>query len=186
MLIAVFRDLYPTHEFHNEIRTTGLSGAAIEYLRNAGMIHQSECLPFRLEPGDNTFSVHARFDDLERDATADRFFLVGHVHHAATAFADLLEEFVTADYGARAFVKLDVNWNGLGLMRTVAGLQEIKFSRVVESREQFVNASPEFAILTAGPEEKAFPGLARGKRNRLFKNLLFPFHPIFGIYTHHR
>jgi len=24
------------------------------------MIHQSECLPFRLEPGDDTFSVHAR------------------------------------------------------------------------------------------------------------------------------
>ena len=37
-------------------------------------------------------------------------------------------------------------------MRTVAGLQEIKLSRVVEGRDQFVNAFAEFPILTAGPE----------------------------------
>src|SRR5882724_3667830 len=97
MLIAVFRDLYPTHEFHNEIRTTGLSGAAIEYLRNAGMIHQSECLPFRLEPGDNTFSVHARFDDFHRDTTPDRLLLFGHENNAAAPFAYLFQQFVTSN-----------------------------------------------------------------------------------------
>jgi len=40
--------------------TDRFSGAAIEYFRNAGMIHQSECLPFRLETWRrHFFSVHA-------------------------------------------------------------------------------------------------------------------------------
>src|SRR5215467_16310266 len=95
MLIAVFRDLYPTDEFHHEIRTTGLSGAAIEYLRNAGMIHQSECLPLRLEPGDDTFSVHTWLDDFYRDTTPDRLLLFGHEDNAAAIFIYLLQQIVT-------------------------------------------------------------------------------------------
>src|SRR5690349_11992648 len=97
MLIAVFRDFDATHEFHHEIRVTGFSGAAIEYLRNAGMSHQSECLPFRLEPGDDTFGVHARLDDLHRDTPPDRLLLFGHVDNAAAPFAYLFQQFVTSN-----------------------------------------------------------------------------------------
>src|SRR5258706_6761068 len=97
MLIAVFRDLDATHEFHHEIRTTGFSGTAIEYPRNAGMIHQSECLPFRLEPGDDASSVHARLDDLQCDATADRLLLFGHEDDATAPFAYLFQQFVTSN-----------------------------------------------------------------------------------------
>jgi hypothetical protein len=32
--------------------------------------------------------VHAQLDDLERDAAAHRFLLLGHIDHAAAAFAD--------------------------------------------------------------------------------------------------
>ena len=45
--------------------------------------------------------VHARLDDLQGDFTANRPLLLGHVHDAETALADLLEELVTADLYAR-------------------------------------------------------------------------------------
>ena len=41
--------------------------------------------------------VHAQLDDLERHPPANRFLLLGHINHAAAAFADLLEQFVAAD-----------------------------------------------------------------------------------------
>jgi hypothetical protein len=103
-----------------------------------------------------------------------------HINHSHAAFADFLQEFVPPNDGARALVQLRVDQNGLGLRRTVAGLQEIKFARVVESREQFVNPLAKFPILAAGPKEKTFPGLAREQRNRLFENLLFLFHRFTG------
>ena len=42
-----------------------LGRPSIEDLGDVGMIHQCQRLPFGLEPGDDTFRVHARFDDLQ-------------------------------------------------------------------------------------------------------------------------
>ena len=58
------------------------------------------------------FGVHAQLDDLERDAAADRFFLLGHVNDAAAAFADLLQQFVAADPVAGLFSYRNFNVNG--------------------------------------------------------------------------
>ena len=61
------------------------------------MVHHRERLAFGFETGDDRVGVHARLDDLERHAAADRFFLFGHVNDAAPALADFLEELVAAD-----------------------------------------------------------------------------------------
>ena len=67
------------------------------------MIHQRQRLPLRLEARDDVLRVHAELDDLERDPAADRFLLLGHVNHAAAAFADLLKQLVSANDIARFF-----------------------------------------------------------------------------------
>ena len=67
------------------------------------MVHQRQRLPLGLKPGDDLFGVHAQLDDLERHPAADRLLLLGHINHAAAAFADLLEQFVAADVVARLF-----------------------------------------------------------------------------------
>ena len=67
------------------------------------MVHQRQRLAFGLEAGDDLLGVHAQLDDLERDATTHWLLLLGHVHHAEGAHADLLEEFEGADFVARLF-----------------------------------------------------------------------------------
>ena len=54
-------------------------------------------LALGFKAGDDLLGVHAQLDDLERHAAAHRFLLLGHVNHAAAAFADFLEQFVAAD-----------------------------------------------------------------------------------------
>ena len=103
VLVAVVGDLDAAHEFHDKIRAAGLGGTGIEHAGDIGMIHQGERLTFSLKAGDNAFGIHAQLDDLEGDPAVDGFFLVGHEHHAAAAFADFLEQLVIADAGAQAF-----------------------------------------------------------------------------------
>ena len=55
------------------------------------------------ETADHASRVHTEFDYLEGDATANGLLLLGHVNHAATAFAKLLEKFVAADFVAGFF-----------------------------------------------------------------------------------
>ena len=69
----------------------------IEHLGDVRMIHHRQRLALGFEAGDDLLGVHAQLDDLERDAAAHRFLLLGHVDHAAAAFADFLEQFVAAD-----------------------------------------------------------------------------------------
>ena len=47
--------------------------------------------------------VHAQLDDLERHPAAHRLLLLGHIDHAATAFADLLQQLVAANAVAGLF-----------------------------------------------------------------------------------
>ena len=58
------------------------------------MFHQCQRLPLRLESCNHALRVHAELNDLERYAPTHRLFLLGQVNHAATAFAQLLEELV--------------------------------------------------------------------------------------------
>ena len=67
------------------------------------MIHHRQCLTLGFKPGDHLPRVHARLDDLQRDAPLDRLLLLGHVDDAHAAFAELLEQLVGADLGAGLF-----------------------------------------------------------------------------------
>ncbi len=63
----------------------------------------------------------AELDDLQSHAAAHRLDLLGHIDHAAAAFANLLQELVVADHLADGFVgrvgkvALDRGPGGLGL-----------------------------------------------------------------------
>ena len=70
------------------------------------MIHQRQRLPLGLKPGDDTLGVHAQLDDFERHPPAHRFFLLGHINHAAAAFADSLQQLVRPDALSDGFVLL--------------------------------------------------------------------------------
>ena len=61
------------------------------------MVHQRQGLALGLEPGNHLLGVHAQLDDLESDPPADRLGLLGHVHDAVAALADLLQQLVTPD-----------------------------------------------------------------------------------------
>ena len=80
-------------------------GSRIEHLRDVRVVHHRQRLSLGFEPGDDLPRVHAQLDDLERDAAANWFFLLGHIDHAAAPFADLLEKFVMADVVAGFFGK---------------------------------------------------------------------------------
>lgn len=56
------------------------------------------------EPRDHLIGVHPRLNDLLRYAASHWFGLFGDIHHAATAFADTLQEFVTPNRLADGFV----------------------------------------------------------------------------------
>jgi hypothetical protein len=52
------------------------------------MIHHRQRLPLGLEPRDHLLGVHPQLDNFERH---------GHIDHAAAAFAQLLEQFVSSN-----------------------------------------------------------------------------------------
>jgi hypothetical protein len=61
------------------------------------MIHQGERLPFGLEARHHLLCIHAELDHFQRHAAPHRLLLFGHVNHTASAFADLLEQFIAFD-----------------------------------------------------------------------------------------
>ena len=97
VLVAILGDLDAAHQFHDEVGPAGVGGARVEHLGDVRMVHHRQRLALGFEAGDDRLGVHAQLDDLERDAAAHRFLLLGHVNHAAAAFADFLEQFVAAD-----------------------------------------------------------------------------------------
>ena len=76
-------------------------GARVIDARNMRVIHERECLTFRLEARDNFARVHANLDDLEGDTATDGPLLLGKVDVTHTAFADPFENFVRPDVRGR-------------------------------------------------------------------------------------
>ena len=103
VLVAVVGDLDAPHQFHDEVGPARFGGAGVEHLGDVGMVHQGQRLPLGLEAGDDLLGVHAQLDDLERHPAADRFLLLGHIDHAAAAFADLLAAACSGQCGRRVF-----------------------------------------------------------------------------------
>src|SRR6266516_5546266 len=103
MLIAVFRDLDPADEFHDEVRTTRFRRPGIKHLGDVGVVHQRQCLPLGFKPGNHAIRVHPRLDDFQSDPPPDWLLLFRHVNHAASALTNLLEQLVMAYAVARLF-----------------------------------------------------------------------------------
>src|ERR1051325_5088549 len=78
------------------------------------MVHQGQGLAFSFKAGDNLPCVHASFDDLESNLTADGLLLFSKVNDAAAAFANLAEELVTSDHIAGLFEEGQVELAGSG------------------------------------------------------------------------
>jgi hypothetical protein len=64
------------------------------------MIHHGQGLTFLLEACYHFVSVHAQLNDLEGHAADHRLALFSHPHRAHAAFAELLQQLVTADHGS--------------------------------------------------------------------------------------
>src|SRR6266853_4531456 len=103
MFVAVFRDLDPADEFHDEVWATGFGRPCIENLGDVGVIHQRQRLPLGFKPGDHALGVHSQLDDFQRDPPSDRFLLFRHVNHSASALTYLLEQLVMANAVTRLF-----------------------------------------------------------------------------------
>jgi hypothetical protein len=95
------------------------------------MIHHRQCLSLGLESRDNTFGIHAQLDDLERHAATDRFFLFGHINHAAAAFANLLEQFVVANLVAGFFGERNAYQHGSLEVETCGRCRQKTFGLLV-------------------------------------------------------
>ena len=98
VLVTVLSEFDSPHQLHHKKGPARLSRPGIEHFGDVGMVHQRQGLALRFEPGDDLASVHAELDDLERDSSFYWLFLLRHVHHAPTALADFLEDFVAADH----------------------------------------------------------------------------------------
>src|SRR6266568_2180403 len=97
MLIAVFGDFHPTDKLHDEIWAPRFGRPCVKHLGDVGVVHQRQCLPLGLKPGDHALGVHSQLDDFQRDPPADRCLLFGHVNHSASALTYLLEQLVMAN-----------------------------------------------------------------------------------------
>ncbi len=90
------------------------------------MVHHGQSLALGLKAGDDLFGVHPQLDGLEGHPAPDRLILLGYIHHAAAAFADLLEQFVGPNAVARSFVwqRGDTQGRGHGgvFKRTAGGV----------------------------------------------------------------
>src|SRR5262245_34335229 len=111
-MIAVFGDWHAVHEFHDEVRPARLRGAGVENAGNIDMVHHRQRLPFGLKTGDDLPGVHAGFDYFNSNSALHRMCLLSHEHAAHAAFADLLQQLVRANDGARAFA--DAWWLNRG------------------------------------------------------------------------
>ena len=89
------------------------------------MIHQRQRLSLGLEARDDLLGVHAELDDFERDAPANRLFLFCHINHAASAFSDLLKQFVATNSVARFFRERNFQCDGFIWRRRGRFVQKI-------------------------------------------------------------
>jgi hypothetical protein len=86
-----------------------------------------------------------------------RFLLLGHVNDTATAFANLLKQFVPANLVAGFFRYRDVNTPGLAAIgpRGLSGRLPHETSYLAGGAKQFFHAFTQYGIRAARVVEKA-------------------------------
>ncbi len=91
---------------HDEERPARLGRAAVQHLGDVRVVHQSQGLPLRLEPGQHGPRVHSRPDELECHDPPNRLCLLGLPDRAHSPCANLLEQPVAAgEHGADALAR---------------------------------------------------------------------------------
>src|SRR6266566_3155699 len=159
VLVAVVRDGNTAHQFHDEIRPTGLCCAAVQHPGDVEMVHQGQGLALSLEPGDDFARVHPWPDDLEGDLALHRLLLIGHIDHAETALADLLKQYVAHDHRAwRLHFKIRRGQRN-GLAEEVSGL-------LMRSQQGF-DLCAQFGFSLASLGQKVIPLYRRLSLQRL-------------------
>ena len=128
------------------------------------MVHQRQRLPLGLKAGDDAFGVHARLDDLQSDAPADRLLLFRHENHAASSFADLLQKLVAADAIARLFPS-----SGFGSLFAYRRCRRLfqESSDAVIRLEQSLYLATEILVVSAGAVQKS--DTLRGRKLNRFR-----------------
>src|SRR5260221_7128187 len=94
---------------------------------------------FSFKPDQDTFGVHSRFNDFEGNSSLNRLLLFGHINHAAAAFANLLQQFVSANSVTRFFAKRSLSHGfrlGRGLLQKIASLI-VYFQQLFDPLAQF-------------------------------------------------
>ena len=96
-LVAILGDGKALNVFHDEVGLSAESGAGIENLGNAGMIHDGKRLAFRLEALKSDGVEHAGANELQGDLTANGRGLFGKPHLTHATFTKNFEQAVRAD-----------------------------------------------------------------------------------------
>ena len=123
-----------------------------------------------------------QLDDLKRNTTTNWFDLLGHIHHAATALADFLEELVTAYAVAGPFrdeCRPSAQERGEGRICAAPGSGRARvheFSGPVMHPKQSLKRFKEGLVPGAGFAEVGFAGGRGIATQRLFKDGFFAVH----------
>ena len=103
LIVAEFGDGQALHKFHDEVRAALFCCAAIQYASDVGMIHHCQGLTLGLKSGYDLARIHPGLNHLERHSPAHRRFLFGHINRSHSTLSDLLQDRVTANFGARFY-----------------------------------------------------------------------------------
>ena len=172
-VVAELGDRHAVDQLHDEVGPAGVGGAGVEDAGDVLVVHHGQGLALGLEAGDDLAAVHPRLDDLQRDAAADGLGLLGHVDDAHAALADLLEQLVGADAGARSLGDrpgagpvLDRAGGGIGGRRNgrprVAGGGIEEVARLRVGAQQGLDAAAELGVAAAGAVQEG-GALGRGR-----------------------
>src|SRR5439155_11764804 len=139
--------------------------------------------------GDDVLCFHAEFNDLEGDATADRFLLLGHIDDATASFANLLEHLVAADSIARLLgYSHHARRQDEGLGGDDCGRLIEETAGVFVRLEQGFDTLTKLFIAPTRAFDKSGPLLGRGKLQRGLEYLLFALmvvvHGGFQVFYH--
>ena len=77
VIVAVGRDGNAGDILHDEVRPSLRRGTRVEHLGDSWVVHQGQSLALGLEARHHLARVHARLDQLDGDAPANRLLLLG-------------------------------------------------------------------------------------------------------------
>src|ERR1035438_9853789 len=82
----------------SEVGPARRRGAGVEDLGDGWVVHERQRLPLGFEARHHFARIHARLDQLDSDAPANRLLLLGQPHLTHAALADQLEQTIGTDY----------------------------------------------------------------------------------------